>query len=156
MCDDKTKITSINHVTPRKWSFIWPKQFPPTNKLRFIKQDTFLWCTLAHVSRREEALLCKLRIVCTNLTHSYLISRKYSFFTMRTLTLFYTYFKIVFCTLLIAQLLDVPPQFLRSYNTMNKLFTSSFLSPSTAYLNSFIPPKCAHISNHIQHERKKK
>ena len=55
----------------KKWSIEWRD----TNKLRAIKDDIMPWPSASRRSRRDEIILCRLRIRYTRLTHRHLIER---------------------------------------------------------------------------------
>lgn len=56
------------------WSQLWTAQV--ANKLRLLKESIRPWSSASRRSRREEILLCRLRIGHTRLTHGHLMERR--------------------------------------------------------------------------------
>lgn len=69
--------TAVRSAFARQWRHSWETQ-PFTNKLRNIKPTTDFWTSSIRGNRREEVVLCRLRIGHTSLTHSHLFGNSQS------------------------------------------------------------------------------
>jgi len=74
----------INEITKRikqkiyeKTNLLWKNISPNANKLRLIKPEIKKWKTSHRECRREEVVLCRVRIGHSNLTHLSLITEKH-------------------------------------------------------------------------------
>lgn len=73
-CEDIKNFLKLNQL--RKWSNTWKDVLVTNNKLRLIKPDTKVWKTSNSVNRRNEIVLCRLRIGHILATHKHLFERK--------------------------------------------------------------------------------
>ena len=64
-------LNAVRGVFNRFWT-----DFNPGTALKEIKDRTEKWTTSSRASRREEVVLCRLRLGHTRFTHSYIIDRE--------------------------------------------------------------------------------
>ncbi|KAL1446382.1 hypothetical protein WDU94_000026 [Cyamophila willieti] len=73
-CEDIRNFLKLIQI--KKWANTWREVLDTNNKLRLIKPDTKVWKTANGVNRRNEIVLCRLRIGHCLATHKHLFERQ--------------------------------------------------------------------------------